>query len=399
MSKSKSTVAVIIPTYNRAKLLVQALDSILSQTRPPDEVVVVDDGSTDATAEVLHGYGDRIRYLHQANAGKPAALNRAMATLSADYVWIMDDDDVALSDALERHLAYFHAHPEVDFTYSGVYCFKGTEMPPPPAECLLWQRQDIAHTEFFIRAMELFPCNQQTMLVPLACYRAVGPYDEKQTFAEDYEMILRLARSYCAGRIEEPTILLRQHTGARGPAHERQAAAERWNAWRPYERNIFIRLRKSLPLTEYLPRGASAECLTQADTRRALLQRACIMTHHWLFAEALEDLDAATAISEDAAFTREERLICSRMLSVEPDVLAGQADFVRAVARLLGKRAPSLFESAAAGMSWSLMRELRAGNRAGAAQMGVHLLRLTGPAGLAGIFGKKLTRRLHRKVA
>jgi glycosyltransferase involved in cell wall biosynthesis len=68
MSRSNPTAPVIIPIYNRAKLVVQALDSVLSQTRPPDEVVVFDDGSTDATAEILCGYGDLIHYLHQTNA-------------------------------------------------------------------------------------------------------------------------------------------------------------------------------------------------------------------------------------------------------------------------------------------------------------------------------------------
>src|SRR5699024_4690505 len=107
------------------------------------------------------------------------------------YLWVMDDDDVAAPDALERHLDYLSAHPDVDFTYSGVWCFDGDAPPPAAERCHLWQRDAIAHDVFFIRALEEFPCNQQTMLVPLSCYRDVGPYDEEQTFAEDYEMILR----------------------------------------------------------------------------------------------------------------------------------------------------------------------------------------------------------------
>lgn len=387
------TIAVIIPTYNRASLLTQALDSVLDQTRCPDEVIVIDDGSSDGTVAILSRYGGQIRCYRQANAGKPAALNRALERVRSDYVWIMDDDDVALPDALERHLNHLKAHPEVDYTYSGVYCFDGDNPPPPAERCHLWQRRAIPHDDFFVRALEEFPCNQQTMLVPLSCYRTVGGYDEKQTFAEDYEMILRLARRYRAGFVEKPTIYLRQHGGERGPARERCAADKRFETWRPYERRLFARLRETLPLVEYLPRRAVAGPLNPAQVRRALLQRACVMGRHGLFDKALADLEAATSRSALAPWSSEEKRICAQMLNVEPLVLAGQADFLRRSRRLLRQYAPGLHRAAGAGIGWSGMAELRAGHYRGAAQMSARLLRWAGPAGLAGIAAAKLTQK------
>ncbi|MGH8146529.1 MAG: glycosyltransferase family 2 protein [Rhodanobacteraceae bacterium] len=384
------TVGVIVPTYNRASLLAQSLDSVLKQTRPPDNVVVVNDGSTDETESVLRRYGDRIRYVSQPNTGKSAALNRALGMLDTDYVWVMDDDDVAAIDALERHLKHLAAHPEVDYTYSGVWCFSG-DAAPDIERCLLWQRNPIAHDTFFVRALEEFPCNQQTMLVPLACYHAVGPYDEKQTFGQDYEMILRLARRYRAGFVADPTVFLRQHGGDRGPSGERIRAAMRFDAWRPYDRRLFRSLRGSLPLSEYLPRGTSGGQLDPIQRRRALLQRACVMARHGLFEEAIEDLETAVAKASSAiTWSDEDQRICGSMLNVEPVILDGQDSFLRRAKRLLRLHAPVLHRAAGKGIGWSGISELRARHYRGAAYTAVRLARWAGPAGLVRMVAKEL---------
>jgi len=86
--------AVIVPTYNRAHHIRDALDSILSQDAPPDEVIVVDDGSTDDTLTVLAGYGDRITVIAQSNAGVSAARNAGAAAATADWLTFLDSDDL-----------------------------------------------------------------------------------------------------------------------------------------------------------------------------------------------------------------------------------------------------------------------------------------------------------------
>ena len=74
----KSDVTIVVPTFNRARMLAECLDSLQRQTQPALEIIVVDDGSTDDTAAVVKGRSGSIRYIHQANAGKSAALNRAL---------------------------------------------------------------------------------------------------------------------------------------------------------------------------------------------------------------------------------------------------------------------------------------------------------------------------------
>lgn len=371
------SVAAVIPTYNRAHLLTLALDSVLGQTHPAAEVVVVDDGSTDQTAAVLETYGSRIRYIRQDNSGKATSLNNALRTLISDYVWVMDDDDCALPDALERHIGFLARHPHIDLTYSGVWCFEGNGPPPPLGECLLWQREDIPHDEFFIRAMEHFPANHQTMLVPRRCYRTIGGFDESMKFGEDYDVILRLARRFRAGRLPEPTILLREHEGARGPASMRRSAAERRDGWRLYDKYLFTKLRHELALREYLPRRSVEGPLTNGQTRRALLQRGCIMARHGLFEHALEDLRSATAASlRPEPPTAAERAICGRMMDFNSAVLPLPDQFITAASRLLRRSAPELVRPAMAGLYWSLRREARSGDYFNAARTGTRLARM-----------------------
>src|SRR5688572_6812621 len=95
---------VIVPTFNRAAFVGETLDSLLAQSWPPGQIVVVDDGSTDGTPSALDRFGDRIEVIRKPNGGKATALNAALPLVRHGAVWIFDDDDIALPDGLERHL-------------------------------------------------------------------------------------------------------------------------------------------------------------------------------------------------------------------------------------------------------------------------------------------------------
>src|SRR5262245_32986849 len=124
MHAFQTRVTAVVPTFDRAALLVESVGSLLAQGRPPDRIVVVNDGSTDATVESLARFGERIDLVSKANGGKSSAINLVLPQLREGLVWIFDDDDVALPDALERHLEVFARHPETDFTYSGCIPFR-----------------------------------------------------------------------------------------------------------------------------------------------------------------------------------------------------------------------------------------------------------------------------------
>jgi glycosyltransferase involved in cell wall biosynthesis len=113
-------VSVIIPTYNRAHLLAEAIHSVLGQTYADFEVLVVDDGSTDDTASVVASFADpRVRYLYQEHAERSTARNRGMAAAKGQYIALLDDDDLYLPHKLASEVAFLEAHPEVDLCGGG----------------------------------------------------------------------------------------------------------------------------------------------------------------------------------------------------------------------------------------------------------------------------------------
>src|ERR1700678_3861883 len=102
---SQPLVSIIIPTYNRAEYLGQAIDSALAQSYRPIEIIVVDDGSTDDTQGVAARYGDRIRYIHKANGGASSARNAGFAAASGEVLALLDSDDRWLTEKLEKQIS------------------------------------------------------------------------------------------------------------------------------------------------------------------------------------------------------------------------------------------------------------------------------------------------------
>lgn len=124
MSQSAVTsLSVIVPTYNCAPYLAAALDSLLRQTRPPDEIIVVDDGSTDGTAGVLEAYTNCVRVIWQPNRGVSAARNAGLNAARMRYVGLLDADDICEPNRFERQLPALAAHPEAAACFTGHYVF------------------------------------------------------------------------------------------------------------------------------------------------------------------------------------------------------------------------------------------------------------------------------------
>lgn len=291
------TVSVLIPTYNRAHFLVECLDSVLNQSLPPTQIIIINDGSPDNTREVLQPYRDRILYLEKENGGKASALNVGMSHVTGTYVWIMDDDDVSLPDALERHVTLLEKRPELGFTYSSLVL---AETHPEDGRIIPGRERalpEVSEEEFFLRKLERVFLGQPAVVVRTSCYRAVGPFRPDMERSQDYEMILRLARRFRCARIDGPTYYHRKHAGDRGTLTNPLPVGRLPQLRRHYQERLFRELRQKLRLSEYLPKTFDRQPPEEPHSRRAYLQRMTIMASHGLYEEMLEDLNEAVARS------------------------------------------------------------------------------------------------------
>jgi glycosyltransferase involved in cell wall biosynthesis len=187
---SPPLLSVIVPAFNRADLIAETLDSVLDQRGVgPYEVIVVDDGSTDATPEVLARYGDRILVLRQENSGVSAARNQAIAKAGGRLIALCDSDDLWLPDKLACQLAAFADHPAAGMVYGDFVCFEteGGKMRE-------WRISQLNPSGYVLPALlhRCFVVPSTTMFTREAAL-AAGGFDTSSSHAEDYDFFLRLA--------------------------------------------------------------------------------------------------------------------------------------------------------------------------------------------------------------
>ena len=288
-------VTVLIPTFNRSALLRESLDSILAQTRPAHEIIIINDGSTDDTLEQLKAYEGRVRVLSKSNAGKSAALNFGLKHVTGDLVWIFDDDDLAAPTALEILVGLLEANPEADMAYgrherfsvdgSGEKRLLGTGY---------WTNCD--SEEFLTATLDDMFAHQQGMIVRKELYDRVGAFDESLVRSQDYDMLIRLARVGTPVSTEEFVFQQRVHDGIRGTQTEQVQAKKRNSSWSQFDKVIFRNYYPQIELNEYLSNGKSIS--DPLNRRHALLRRASVMARKKLWELAVNDLRAAERVSQ-----------------------------------------------------------------------------------------------------
>jgi hypothetical protein len=315
---------MVLSTHNRAHYLAEALDSILNQTRPPEELIVIDDGSTDNTEEVVKAYHDKIRYFKQIkNCGKPASLNFGIPLATGSHIWIFDDDDVALPDALESHVEFLSRHPDTDFSYSSDYRYSGNDN--------IWQRKDwVAKIpdlpnwppEMFLMAtLQEMNTPLQGMLIPKRCLMEVGLFDPALLRSQDLDLLVRLAERFRARNIQKPTFVLRDHGGPRGPNNRWRTSSQRRRMQLQYQQKAYCQFRDRLPLGAYLPRepGLQYLPLSEDDRASALIHRACMLLAHGLDREALKDFaEGLPSLQPGKHDFGAIRLLLSKTMAVDP---------------------------------------------------------------------------------
>jgi glycosyltransferase involved in cell wall biosynthesis len=298
----KLRTCAIIPTYNRANYIEQCLHSLFNQTEPVSEIIVVDDGSTDDTEEVLQPYMDRIQYYRKENGGKSSALNVALTKTTADLIWICDDDDIADKEGHKILKEALDANPNADLVcgkYELLIEENGQVRTAAPATRKL-PNEDNLHLCFLQVMFSL----QFAMLVKRSLYENVGPFNEKLLRAQDYEMTLRLTRAGQGIYIPKTIFYQRQHGGVRGSASERFSEKRNKSKWKEYERSFFRKLSETYAIEEFTPSYAE-NWEAPLKTRSAYLFKGLALCRRGLWEEGIQNLTIALEQSQKP-FTKEE---------------------------------------------------------------------------------------------
>jgi len=193
------TVSIVIPTHNRARLVCEAIDSVLAQTRVPDEIIVVDDGSTDDTQNVLKKYQAPVIVVYQSNSGRSTARNVGMAHSTAELICFLDDDDTLTETSIEVRAAFLERNLAVDVVYGDIAMstITGTHLglyndfvPVPSASGDLF-------AEFIQRNVRPI----HAFMMRRACYKVVTQFRTDLSYLEDYHFWLQIAMYFHFGYI------------------------------------------------------------------------------------------------------------------------------------------------------------------------------------------------------
>ena len=208
-------VSVVVPTFDRAEVLPRALDSVIEQTRLPVEVIVVDDGSTDATAELVESRFPGVLVLRQENRGVSAARNRGLGASRGEWIALLDSDDEWRPRKLERQLSALEAQPDLRICHTDeIWIRRGRRVNP--------RQIHAKHGGWiFEHCLPLCAMSPSSVVIHRSIFDAVGMFNEALPACEDYDLWLRICSRYPVLYLDEPLVV--KYGG-----HEDQLSSRIW---------------------------------------------------------------------------------------------------------------------------------------------------------------------------
>ncbi|WP_369692165.1 glycosyltransferase family 2 protein [Desulfonema ishimotonii] len=196
-------VSVIIPTCNRDRLVQEAIASVLAQEFKSFELIVVDDGSTDSTPEILGSYGDAITVIRQENRGVSAARNAGIAVAKGELIALLDSDDLWMAEKLAVQTAFFQQHPDALICQTEeIWVRNGVRVNPKKKHRKL-------SGMIFEPSLALCLVSPSAVMMRRELFSHVGLFDESLPACEDYDLWLRVGCRYPVHLIDRPLIVKR----------------------------------------------------------------------------------------------------------------------------------------------------------------------------------------------
>ncbi len=196
-------VSVIIPTFNRKDFVVEAIESVLTQSVKPYEVIVVDDGSQDGTGELIKQKYPHIVYIYQENKGVSSARNRGIKEAKGDYIALLDSDDLWKKDKLKKHIEFIEKHPEYRVSQTDEVWIRNGKFVNPMKK----------HKKYggyiFDKCLPLCIVSPSAVIIKKTVFEDYGYFDETMPACEDYDMWLRVSAFEPIGLLEEKLIVKR----------------------------------------------------------------------------------------------------------------------------------------------------------------------------------------------
>lgn len=203
-------VSVIIPCYNREKYIAATIESVLAQTWPNIELIVVDDGCTDGSRAILESYGKRLILLEhpgRINRGQSAAINLGLRHCRGEYVAILDSDDMFAPDKIQKQVSFLLENPQIGLVYSNGHAIDENGN-------ILYEFYDKNHKETSDPSKVLMNCYfllPNNSLVRKEVFELAGEFDEKLRTAQDHDMAIRIAEVSKLGYLGEYLFFYRRH--------------------------------------------------------------------------------------------------------------------------------------------------------------------------------------------
>jgi len=201
MKYAKPQISVVIPVYNREQTIRRAIDSVLAQELLPEEIIAVDDGSTDDTPQILNSYHTKIQVVRQNNMGVSAARNKGVEFASGKWIAFLDSDDEWLPDKLQKQMSYLEQHPNTRILQTEERWIRNN-MRVNPGKKYFKKSGNI-----FKNCLKTCIVGPSTIICESALLAEMGGFDETLPVCEDYDLWLRIAAKYPIPLIKQTLII------------------------------------------------------------------------------------------------------------------------------------------------------------------------------------------------
>ena len=203
-------VSIVVPAYNCGAFIAETIDSALDQTYKDFEIIVVDDGSTDNTSEVLQGYGDKIKYVYQENSGITVTRNRGVSLSLGEYIAFLDHDDLFYPAKLEKQVALLEHNPKLGMVYcdADIIDSEGRKMG-----CIFGvpgMGKAPARGHVFVNMVQKTLCNPTMTMIPRRVFEEFGGFAPYR-YAQDFDLWLKIAYHYPIDYLPEVLCVYRVH--------------------------------------------------------------------------------------------------------------------------------------------------------------------------------------------